>query len=504
MIAPVDIVDMKLHPSAQPAFPPGTSRLWTAGLILAIAGARLAASAVPSTGTAALDAELHEILRTAGIRPALREDLQRPVDPRLVRIETLGPQASGLFPGRRHEVHNAREIEALSLKLKPGDQLVLRGSDWKDARFVFGGEGTAEAPILIQASPEASPISGRVKIAFFGRHLVISGLTLREGSVGEDNRDVVRLGLGPDRPAEHCIVHRLTIDGINSENPTDWPRLITRYLLVVGFDNTIANSEFVHLKNYGEVVSTLDHPAAELQSLHILDNRFIDRPRIDDDPCPYRYKIIQIGWHELLAAPAGSLIQGNYFEDCASHVELVSIKASDVFMRNNRFIRCQGAVNIRMGDRALIQNNFFDGEDRPDTGGLRVAGRDHVIIGNMFRRLRPAEFSHMRPPPAPPTRYLAWTLSLVAADFEYSGATDSAYGRVCDTLISHNRFEHNTGRIALGTPTPSLSSVSLSPRNVRIEHNIFAGYGAAETPFDHIGPNTPSETFLTYHNRFLP
>jgi hypothetical protein len=473
-----------------------------------------------------LDESLREVLRSAGIRPALREDLQRPVDPRLLRIETWGIEGSGLFRGKRHVARRARDVQELSMQLAPGDQLVLTGADWTDAQFVFGGEGTWEAPILVWADPACAPFSGRSAVAFFGRNLVIMDLTFRGGEVvdavpaasaeeppGTNGpvtggiANLVRVGAGPDRPAHHCIVNRLTVDNVNSSKPADWPRIITRYLLLNGHDNTVANSTFAHLKHYGDVIATGELPSATPQRLHLLNNRFTDRPRLDDDPCPYRYKIIQIGWHDLRAASAGSLIQGNLFEDCASHVELVSIKASDVFMRNNRFVRCPGAVTIRMGDRALIQDNVFDGEGRDGTGGVRLAGRDHAIIGNTFARLRPHAASQMRPPPNPPTPYLAWVLGVVAGDYEISGFTTNAYGRATNILISHNRFAQCTGRIAMGSPTPSLSPTQLLPRNVRIEHNTFGGDRKGEALFDFVAAD-PSGGLLaeifTYNNHFTP
>lgn len=464
----------------------------------------------PDAETKNLDASLQRILRTASIRPALREDLQRPVDPRLLRIESLGLKASGFFSGKRHEVRNAAEIEKLSGKLKPGDQLILTGSDWKDARFVFGGEGTPEAPIFIGAEkPDSVVLSGTSSARFHGSHLVIMNLTFRDGVIAGATRSVLALGLGKDKPANHCLVNRVTIENFHSAAPADWKTVLVNYLPVTGSGNTVANSTFAHLKNYGCIISTHDVPGAPMQQLHILNNRFIDRPRLDDDPSPYRYKIIQIGWSGIFSSPAGSLIQGNLFEDCSSHVELVSIKASDIFLRANRFVRCLGGVNIRTGDRALIQDNVFDGENRPDTGGLRVAGRDHVIVGNTFTRLRPAAGGQMWPPPKPPTPYLTWTIALVAADYEYSGATDAAYGQIRDTLISHNRFEGNAARIALGSPTPSLSTTQLMPHNVRIEHNTFSGDGKGNVLYDYTAPELASpdalaSAVLAYNNRFLP
>lgn len=490
-------------------------------------------AAIPSPGHAAdisstLNQELGEILRGTGYRPNLRWDLQRPIDPRLVRIQTYGIEGSGLFRGKKYLVHNAREIESLSMRLAPGDQLVLVGNDWQDAKITFGGRGTPEAPILVCADEAAAPFAGASQITFYGEHLIISRLAFKGGIIDRSMaineadeppnpngpaygflHDVVRLGADRDRPASHCIIDQLTIENVNSPGPEDWPRVITRYLLVNGHDNTVARSTFAHLRNYGEIIATGESPSAIPQRLHILDNRFIDRPRVDQEPCPYRHKIIQLGWGKLKAAPAGSLIQGNHFEDCASQVELVSIKVSDVFVRDNRFVRCRGAVNIRTGDRVLIQRNVFSGEDLPGTGGLRVAGCDHVIAGNIFSRLHPDEYSQMWPPPKPPTRFLAWTLSLVAADAEYSGTRNNfdegAFGRVTNILITHNRFEQNTGRIALGSPTPSRSERLYLPRRIRLEHNTFGGDEKGTELFDYVAPDPTASLgreVFSYNNQF--
>jgi len=91
------------------------------------------------------DEALDEALKSAKWKSALHLGLQRPVDPRVTKIE------SGEFGGG--DVHLARspaEVRALSGKLRPGDQLLLAGAAWKDARFTFEGRGTAEAPVVIR------------------------------------------------------------------------------------------------------------------------------------------------------------------------------------------------------------------------------------------------------------------------------------------------------------------------------------------------------------------
>ena len=220
--------------------------------------------------TACLDAELQATLLSAGIRPDLRTDLQRPIDPRLLRLEALGVEGSGLFRGKRYEARNAREVAALSMCLLPGDRLILVGLDWVDSTFVFGGIGTMEAPILVMADTSAAPFSGASAMTFHGSHLVIMNLTLRGGVVTDSIPDtlfdeppgangpltqpiknLIRIGASKDQPADHFIIYGLTIDNVNSKDSNEWPRSITRYLRIDGTNNTVANSVFTRLMQIG-------------------------------------------------------------------------------------------------------------------------------------------------------------------------------------------------------------------------------------------------------------
>ncbi len=99
--------------------------------------------------------ELQQALAAAGIKNPIREDLQRAVDDRLTKLEAQGIEDSGLFKGEIHQAHNDREVRALSNKLKPGDQLVLVGSDWKDAKITFAGVGDRRGAFHLDPSGKA-------------------------------------------------------------------------------------------------------------------------------------------------------------------------------------------------------------------------------------------------------------------------------------------------------------------------------------------------------------
>ena len=423
----------------------------------------------------------------ADLPKTLRLDLQRPIDPRLAKIE------SGDFgQGNVHVAHAAAEVRALSGKLKPGDHLVLAGTAWKDARFTFEGHGTAESPIVIRPEkPGSVRFTGESAVTFHGEHLIVHDLAFHNVTVSKDNEVLFRVGTGVEKPANHCLFNRLRFENCGSTNPADWPKLHLWLMSMRGSGNTVSNSTFSGFKHIGQMLGAAELPKDGLQQLHVLNNRFIDRPKIDDQN---GYEILQIGWSGERAAATGSLIQGNTFERCDGENELITLKASDIVVRGNRFIASQGVLCLRTARRVLVQDNLFDGQGREHTGGVRLQGDGHVLIANTFRDLKK------------PKDYYAWPISLMATDLETYGETDQlgGYGRARDILIIRNRFEHCDKRIAVGIY--ARKEYPLLPKNIRVEENVFIGTKASSA-FDFISPDPTGDLPKELHetgNTFEP
>lgn len=423
----------------------------------------------------------------AELPATLRLDLQRAIDPRLLKIE------SGEFGGGEvHVVRAAVEVRALSGKLQPGDQLVLAGTAWKDARFTFEGRATAEAPIVIRPEKPGSVIfTGESAVMFHGEHLIVHDLAFVGVTVSKNNEVLFRVGNGEEKPANHCLFNRLRFENCGSTNPADWPKLKLWLMSMRGRGNTVSNSTFRGFKHIGQMLGAAELPKDGLQQLHVLNNRFIDRPKIDDQN---GYEIIQIGWSGTRAAVTGSLIQGNSFERCDGENELITLKASDIVVRGNRFLASQGVLCLRTARRVLVQDNIFDGQGRENTGGVRLQGDGHVLIGNTFRDLKK------------PKDYYAWPISLMAADLETYGETDQlgGYGRARDIFIMRNRFEQCDKRIAAGIY--ARKEYPLLPRNIVVRENVFVGMGEGSA-FDFIAPDPSGELPKELHelgNLFQP
>jgi poly(beta-D-mannuronate) lyase len=258
-----------------------------------------------------------------------------------------------------------------------------------------------------------------------------------------------------------------------------------------GRGNTVSNSTFSGFKHIGQMLGAAELPKDGPQQLHVLNNRFIDRPKIDDQN---GYEILQIGWSGEKAAATGSLIAGNTFEDCDGENEIVSLKASDIVVRDNQFLGCQGVLSLRSANRVLVQGNVFDGKGQENVGGITLEGADHVLIGNTFRHL------------VKQRNYYFWTIAMAAGSAENYGDNGdvAGYGRPKNILITQNRFEHCDSRIAAGTYLRK--EFPLLPKNIRVEQNAFIGT-KAKTAFDFIAPDPSGELPNELHesaNTFEP
>lgn len=429
----------------------------------------------PSSLGASADEELESALKAAKWGSILRLDLQRPIDPRLARIESGDILRCGLFGGKMHLVHDEEEVRRLSGRLAPGDQLVLAAGGWKDQSFIFEGHGTMEAPILICAQkPGGVVFSGGSSVRFHGEHLIVHDLAFRGITVTRNNTTVFAVGNGEAKPANQCLFNRIRIEDCGSADPAECAKIHVWLMALRGIDNTVANCSFENFRNIGQMLGAAELPAQGLQRLHILNNRFANRPHLDNQN---GYEVIQIGWSGVRAAPTGSLIQGNTFEKCDGENELITLKASDIVVRGNRFLGSQGVLCLRTARRVLVQDNVFDGQRRENTGGVRLQGDGHIVVGNTFCNL------------GKPADYYGWPVSLMAADVETFGESDElgGYGRAKNILIMRNRFEHCEKRMAAGIyPRPEYP---LLPQNVLVQDNVFSGMKTGSS-FDYVAPDS--------------
>jgi poly(beta-D-mannuronate) lyase len=116
--------------------------------------------------------------------------------------------------------------------------------------------------------------------------------------------------------------------------------------------------------------------------------------RIDHNyfgPRPDRKKngaeTIRIGTSEWWRTNARTIVEDNYFYGCDGEVEIISNKSCENIYRRNTFVECAGTLTLRHGDRASVYGNFFFGNGKRRTGGVRIIGEGHLVYNNYFQDL---------------------------------------------------------------------------------------------------------------------
>ncbi len=325
----------------------------------------------------------------------------------------------------------------------PGDTVVMRNGIWNSATVTFEGDGTEAAPITLRAeTPGEVILTGQSRLRIGGSHLVADGLLFTEGHLTSGSVVEFRTsGRG------HATDSRLTNTGFVRYNSPDRTHNY-KWVSLFGRRNRVDHCRFVGMDHVGQAVTVwID---SEPNHHRIDHNFFGPRPPLGMNGG----EMMRIGDSGTSMYNSRTVVEYNLFFECDGEGEIISSKSNENVFRHNTFIRSAGALTLRHGKRNRVEGNWFFGDNKPDTGGVRAIDEGHVIINNYFHALTGRGF---RPP-----------LGLM------SGKPDAAlheYFPAHDAVVAHNTFVdcERPVIIALGAERPELT---LPPENVLMANNI--------------------------------
>lgn len=266
---------------------------------------------------------------------------------------------------------------------KPGDVVVLAAGEWKDADLRLDGEGMAEKPITIRAEePGKTVFTGASRVRLGGSHLVVSGLWLRNLSGAK--ADWLEFRIDSKRRANFCGV---TDCALTESADFSAEEKENRWVGIYGRNNVLERCRIEGKKNKGTTV-VVWLGGDDLGSHRIERNHFGERPRLGKNGG----ETIRVGDSGSSMMEAKCLVQGNLFFHCDGETEAISNKSCGNRYLKNWFVETQGTLTLRHGNGCLVEGNVFLGNHRPQTGGIRVIGEDHVVSGNFLRDLEGDDF----------------------------------------------------------------------------------------------------------------
>ena len=193
------------------------------------------------------------------------------------------------------------------------------------------------------------------------------------------------------------------------------------------------------------VVWLTNHP-----NYHLIDhNYFAYRPELGFNGG----ETIRVGTSDWSMYDSYTTVEYNYFEQCDGEIETISNKSCENTYRYNTFYKCAGTLTLRHGNRCYVYGNYFDGEYKSNSGGVRIIGENHKVYNNYFTKLSGSGYSS--------------ALTMV------NGVENSPlnrYFQVKNAIVAFNTFVENKHTITIGAGKST--EQSLPPKNCIIADNI--------------------------------
>ncbi len=342
-----------------------------------------------------------------------------------------------------------------------GDTVILANGVWRDFEILFTGEGAAAKPITLRAqTPGKVVLSGKSNLRLAGRHLIVSGLTFKDGY--SPSPEVIAFRKDSKTLAFDSRVTETVIDGFNKPE-----RAASDYWIgLYGQNNRVDHSHLQGKLNNGVTLAVVLNGAESQQNHHRIDhNYFGPRPPLGSNGG----ETIRVGTSEFSLTNSLTVVEDNYFEGCSGEVEIISNKSGGNIYRRNVFVRSQGALVLRHGNGNLVEDNVFLGGGVPHTGGVRVINADQTVRNNYFQGLGGDDF----------------TSALVLMN----GVPNSPlnrYNQVLNARIENNVFV-DVKQVLFGAGADQ--ERTLAPAQSTLSGNVFLGSGGkavfkATTPTD--------------------
>lgn len=275
--------------------------------------------------------------------------------------------------------------ELITLKnLNPGDEIIISSGIYDSKKMHLNATGTESKPILLKAERAGAVIfTGESTLLLNGSFIVVRDLHFKDPKPIQSKSPIeMRTN---DSKLQNCV-----ISGVNTkeDDSTD-----NKWVSIYGQRNTIEYCSFIDKKNIGCLLVVWMESGIIPQ--HKITNNYFSRPTTlleSDGSKKNGQECIRIGTSDFSLNRAECLVANNTFYRCDAEIEAISNKSCFNKFSNNLFLESQGALTLRHGNNSLVEGNFFIGNNREGTAGIRVIGDHQILKNNYFENIRGSNY----------------------------------------------------------------------------------------------------------------
>ncbi|NNE36576.1 MAG: alginate lyase, partial [Rhodothermales bacterium] len=258
--------------------------------------------------------------------------------------------------------------------LQPGDKVVLANGTWSDVEFVLKAQGVADQPIELTAEePGKVIITGQSNLSFSGEHIVVSGLVFKDGYT--PTGEVISFRTSKDELANNSRVTNVVVDNFSNPERNDTDIWVAIY----GKNNQVDHNSLLNKENRGVTLAVRMNTEASRENNHVIEYNYFGPRQIFGSNGG---ETMRIGTSHYSREYSNTVVRYNYFDRTNGEHEIISNKACGNEFRGNVFFESQGTLTMRHGHYTVVEGNYFLGNRKPNTGGIRIINENQTVRNN--------------------------------------------------------------------------------------------------------------------------
>ena len=271
-------------------------------------------------------------------------------------------------------VRNLSQFNQAVSNVIPGSIITMANGEWENVELRLKGIGTKRNPILLRSeTPGKVVISGQSNLAFSGEHIIVSDLIFQNGYT--PTNEVISFKTSKTDLANHSRVTNCVIDNFTNPERFDGDTWVAIY----GKNNRFDHNSIIGKGNRGVTLAVKMKTEASRDNNHIIEyNYFGPREILGSNGG----ETLRIGTSHYSRYYSNTVVRNNYFDRTNGEHEIISNKACGNEFRGNVFYECQGTLTMRHGHHTLVENNYFLGNRKPNTGGIRIINENQTVRKN--------------------------------------------------------------------------------------------------------------------------